>query len=99
MLRWSPGTHHSVAGLRARPAGEGPRELPGPVGEDQVCPGPLWSPALHHCALTLPLTPESVSAFLTGTLDLLRFPPSPAPPAPRATPPYLFPQGPDWRVQ
>ena len=53
------------------------QELLGPVGEDQPCPGPLWSPGLHHCALTLPLTPESVSAFPTGTLDLLRFPPHP----------------------
>lgn len=57
--------------------------------------GPLWSPALHHCALTLPLTPESVSAFLTGTLDLLRFPPHPQGPHL----PVFFPQGPHSRVR
>lgn len=85
---------------RRRAPGQASRGRPqgtaGSVGEDQPCPCPLWSPALHHCALTLPLTPESVSAFLTGTPDLLRFPPSPAP---RAAPPYLFPQGSDSRVR
>lgn len=53
------------------------QELPGPVGEDQPCP---WSPVVPGAAslcVTLPLTPESVSAFPTGTLDLLRFPPHP----------------------